>query len=49
MKNFYDSKKFLINENNKSYKLILNQTSPNFHLIDVKDDKKNIDINQIEV
>jgi len=43
----YDSKKFSINENNKSYKLVLNQTSPNFHLIDVKDDKKNIDINQI--
>ena len=43
----YDCKKFSINENNKSYKLVLNQTSPNFHLIDVKDDKKNIDINQI--
>ena len=43
----YDKKNFSINDNNKSYKLMLNQTLPNFHLIDVKDEKKNIDINQI--
>ena len=43
----YDKKNFSINDNNKSYKLMLNQTLPNLHLIDVKDEKKNIDINQM--
>jgi len=43
----YDKKKFLINEENKSYKLIQNKSNPNFKLIDISDDKKFIDINQI--
>ena len=36
----YDLKNFKINNLNRSYKLILNNTHPNFHLIDVLDDKK---------
>ncbi len=43
----YDLKNFKINPDNKSYKLILNKTNPNFILIDINDDKKSIDINQI--
>ena len=43
----YDVKNFIINNNNKSFKLILNKSNPNFILIDIEDDKKNIDINQI--
>ena len=43
----YDVKNFIINHNNKSFKLILNKSNPNFILIDIEDDKKNIDINQI--
>ena len=43
----YDEKNFKINSENKSYKLILNKSNPNFILIDVDVDKKNIDINQI--
>ena len=43
----YDRKNYEINEQNKSYKLIQNQTNLNFHLIDIVKDKKNIDINQI--
>ena len=43
----YDNKKFIINENNKSFKLIQNNSHPNFHLIDLIKDKKNIDINQV--
>ena len=37
----YDVKNYKINENNKSYKLVLNKTNPNFILIDVLDEKKN--------
>lgn len=36
-----------IDQNNRSYKLILNKTNPNFILIDVLDEKKKIDIQQI--
>lgn len=36
-----------IDENNKSYKLILNSSSPNFYYINLKKDKKTIDVNQI--
>ncbi len=36
-----------INLENKSFKLIQNRSNPNFILIDVAEDKKNIDINQI--
>ena len=43
----YDVNKFEINDLNKSYKLILNSSHPNFHLIDVLNDKKIIEISQI--
>ena len=43
----YDINKFEINDLNKSYKLILNNSHPNFHLIDVLSDKKIIEISQI--
>ena len=43
----YDVNKFKINDLNKSYKLILNNSHPNFHLIDVLPDKKIIEISQI--
>lgn len=45
--NPYDIKNYSINKDNKSFILIQNETNPNFTLIDVKDEKKNIDINQI--
>lgn len=47
-KNSYDTKKFKINSDNKSFKLILNKTHPNFSLIDILHDKKNIDLAQIK-
>ncbi len=43
----YDFENNKINPNNKSYKLMLNKSNPNFYLIDVLEEKKNIDINQI--
>jgi DNA polymerase-3 subunit delta' len=43
----YDYENNKINPDNKSYKLILNKSNPNFYLIDVLEEKKNIDINQI--
>ena len=43
----YDHKNYKINSENKSYKLTQNKSNPNFYLIDVLEDKKNIDINQI--
>ena len=43
----YDYENNKINVDNKSYKLILNKSNPNFYLIDVLEEKKNIDINQI--
>lgn len=43
----YDLENFKINDNNKSHKLIQNRTSPNFYYVNIKTDKKNIDINQI--
>ena len=36
-----------INILNKSFKLILNKSHPNFFLVDLNDDKKNIEISQI--
>ena len=45
--NSYDIKNYEINLENKSFKLIQNKSNPNFNLIDVAEDKKNIDINQI--
>ncbi len=43
----YDLENNKINPDNKSYKLIQNKSNPNFYLIDVLEEKKNIDINQI--
>ena len=43
----YDYENNKINPDNKSYKLILNKSNPNFYLIDVLEEKKNIDVNQI--
>jgi DNA polymerase-3 subunit delta' len=43
----YDLSKFLINKDNRSFKLVKNNSHPNFHLIDLLDEKKNIDIAQI--
>ena len=43
----YDNENNKINSENKSYKLIQNKSNPNFYLIDVAEDKKKIDINQI--
>ncbi len=43
----YDYENNKINPDNKSYKLIRNKSNPNFYLIDVLEEKKNIDINQI--
>ena len=43
----YDSKNFIINKDNKSFKLLNNNSHPNFYLIDLKSEKKNIDVTQI--
>ena len=43
----YDIDNNIINNQNKSFKLIQNKSNPNFILIDVSVDKKNIDIDQI--
>jgi len=43
----YDFKKFIINKNNRSFKLLQNNTHPNFYLIDLLNEKKNIDVAQI--
>ena len=43
----YDTDQFLINKENKSFKLIQNQTHPNFYLVDLIEEKKSIDVNQI--
>jgi len=43
----YDTKKFEINENNKSFKLTMNGSNPNLILIDTSSEKKSININQI--
>ena len=45
--NSYDDKNLLINSENRSFKLIQNKSNPNFILIDVSIDKKNINIDQI--
>ena len=36
-----------INVENKSFKLVINGTHPNFYLIDLMNDKKNIEVSQI--
>jgi len=43
----YDCINNLINEGNRSYKLVCNGSHPNFYLIDLFDEKKNIEISQI--
>ncbi len=43
----YDYKNNKINYENKSFKLIQNKSNPNFFLIDVNEDNKNINISQI--
>ena len=43
----YNLENFSINEDNKSYKLLQNNSHPNFYLIDLLTEKKNIDIGQI--
>jgi DNA polymerase III subunit delta' len=43
----YDKNKYLINSENRSFKTILNQSNPNFSLVDVNTEKKVIDIKQI--
>tara|TARA_A100001015_G_scaffold295054_1_gene373554 strand:- start:1786 stop:2721 length:936 start_codon:yes stop_codon:yes gene_type:complete len=43
----YDIKDYQIDPNNHSFKTILNKSNPNFTLIDIENEKKFIDINQI--
>ena len=43
----YDLNSHTINKENKSYKLLQNNSHPNFYLIDLLNDKKSIDIEQI--
>ena len=43
----YDLKEFVINKNNRSFKLLQNNSHPNFYLIDLLNEKKNIDVAQI--
>ena len=43
----YDKINFKIDPNNHSFRITLNKTNPNFHLIDIISEKKIIDINQI--
>ena len=43
----YDSNKFIINKDNRSFKLVQNNTHPNFYLIDLLSGKKNIDVGQV--
>lgn len=47
--NSYDTNNFSINNENKSFKLVLNNSHPNFNLIDVLTDKKQIDLSQIKL
>ena len=43
----YDEKKKEIDSKNKSFKLLQNGSHPNFNIIDINSEKKNIDIDQI--
>ena len=47
--NSYDTNNFSINNENKSFRLVLNNSHPNFNLIDVLTDKKQIDLTQIKL
>ena len=43
----YNLKNFEINSENKNFLLTQNKSNPNFELVDINEDKKKIDINQI--
>ena len=43
----YDLENFEINQDNHSFKTVLNKSNLNFYLIDIDEEKKNIDISQI--
>ena len=43
----YDLENFEINQENRSFKTILNKSNINFYLLDINDEKKSIDINQV--
>ena len=43
----YNLENLSINNNNRSYKLLQNNSHPNFYLIDLLTDKKSIDVSQI--
>ena len=43
----YDLNNLTINKENRSFKLLQNNSHPNFYLIDLLNDKKNIDVAQI--
>lgn len=43
----YDIDNFEINPNNQSYKTVLNKSNPNLIIVDINQEKKSIDINQI--
>tara|TARA_A100001015_G_C14326346_1_gene457569 strand:- start:18 stop:356 length:339 start_codon:yes stop_codon:yes gene_type:complete len=43
----YDLENFTINEKNRTFKLIQNKSNQNFSLIDIDEQKKTIDIQQI--
>lgn len=43
----YDLNNKMINENNKSFRLINNKVHPNFYLLDTSSERKNIEISQI--
>ena len=43
----YDTENYIIDENSKEFKTIINKSNPNLITIDINKDKKNIDIDQI--
>ncbi len=43
----YDLENFEIDQENRSFKTILNKSNINFYLLDINDEKKSIDINQV--
>ena len=45
----YNLKTYEIHPENRSFKTILNKSNPNFYLIDIDSEKKNIDIGQIRI
>ena len=45
--NKYDLNNLMINSKNRSYNLVLNNSHPNFYLINLLEDKKLIEISQI--